>query len=53
MTCTHNKKTFQGKAPAHDNHRPLLYHDNESLRYNYQTIDIIAHHYCNHAYSNG
>jgi len=32
------KRALQGKAPAHDNHRLLLYHD-------YHTIDIIAHHY--------
>ena len=30
---------------AHDNHKLLSYHDNEPLRYNYHTIDIIAHHY--------
>ena len=28
---------------AHDNHK-LSYHDNESLRYDYHTIDNIAHH---------
>ena len=30
---------------AHDNHKLLSYHDNEPLRYDYNTIDIIAHHY--------
>ena len=30
---------------AHDNHKLLSYHDNEPLRYDYHTIDIIAHHY--------
>ena len=30
---------------AHDNHKLLSYHDNERLRYDYHTIDIIAHHY--------
>ena len=29
---------------AHDNHKLLSYHDNEPLRYDYHTIDIIAHH---------
>ena len=37
-------RALLGKAPAHDNHRLLLYHDNGSLRYDYHTIDIIAHH---------
>ena len=32
---------------AHDNHNLLSYHDNETLRYDYHTIDIIAHHYTN------
>ena len=29
---------------AHDNLKLLSYHDNESLRYDYHTIDIIEHH---------
>ena len=30
---------------AHDNHKLLSYHDSEPLRYDYHTIDIVAHHY--------
>ena len=40
MTCTHNKST----APAHDNHCISIM-DLSSLRYNYHTINIIAHLY--------
>jgi len=39
------KRALQGKTPAHDNHRLLLYHNNGSLRYDYHTINIIARHY--------
>jgi len=38
-------RALLGKAPAHDNHRLLLYHDNGSLQYDYHTIGIIVHHY--------
>ena len=31
----------------HDNHHILSYHDNGTLRCDYHTIDIIAHHYIN------
>jgi len=36
------KRALQGKAPAHDNHRLLLYNNNGSLQYNNHTIDIVA-----------
>jgi len=35
-------RALQGKSPAHDDHRILLYHDNGSLQYDNHTIDIIT-----------
>ena len=37
-------RALLGKAPAHDHHGLLLYHDNRSLWYDYHTKNIIAHH---------
>ena len=36
---------------AHNNHKLLSYHDNEPLRYDYHTIDIIAHLYMSDLYT--
>jgi len=40
MTLTHFK-SIASQALVHDNHKLLLYHDSESLQYDYYTIDII------------
>ena len=37
-------KVRMSNIGAYDNHKLLSYHDNEPLRYDYHTIDIIAHH---------
>ena len=39
VICTHDK-SIAIKAPAHDNHRLLLYHNNRFLQYEYHTTRL-------------